>query len=127
MDTQLLLEKIAKQGLEQSSTDEMVSLACAYWHENFTPDINRIGHIPYKEQITIGYLTKFFLSFHCVSSVRKRALLDIESKIKLIANPKSMDRDDDEFASEWGMTESINKFIADILPYQTRHYKQAKK
>jgi hypothetical protein len=124
METQLLLERVAAQGLENSSRDEVVSLARAYWHEGFSPDLDRILRLPSDQQKMAGYLTEFFSMFYCMEEERALALVDISNRIKAAVAPNHEENDNDKLAAEWGLVETINTFLPDILPYQTRHYRK---
>lgn len=122
MKTQELLEKIGKQGLAATTKDEMVRLACAYWHEDFLPDINHIMSFSTEEQRIMGYLTEFFASFHCVEESRIKKLVELANRIKSVLNPAITTNGPDEIAAEWGVTDNMDRFLDDILFYQTRHY-----
>ena len=52
MNPQILIEQIAQHGLASTSADDMVALACAYWHEGFIPDFDRSTHLP-KSQLPV--------------------------------------------------------------------------
>lgn len=123
MNTFELLEKIAKQGLGATSSEEMVKLACAYWHENFFPDVGKVNQLPSDQQRLIGYLTEFFSMFNCVDESRALRLVDISAKIKTAVNPIPANDNADDVAGEWGLEENMNSFLGDILHYQTRHYR----
>jgi len=122
MDIQNTLEKVAKQGLNASSGDEMLLLACAYWHENFTPDLTRIKLLADREQHVIGYLTQFFSTFNCITDVRTTKLSATANIIRSWTNPTVAKDNFDDIAAEWGLSESISIFLGDILFFQTRHY-----
>lgn len=122
MNTQQLLERIARQGLNATSTEDMVRLACAYWYENFIPDLENTLQLPKQQLWIIGYLTQYFSTFHCVEDERALQLVKVAHEIKDIAKPGQSENVDD-IAARWGLSENINKFLGDILYYQTRHYK----
>jgi hypothetical protein len=122
MDTQELLVKIASQGLDSTSTDEMVELACAYWYENFSPDLDKTLQLPREQLQIIGYLTQYFSTFNCVEDARALQLVRVASNIKDVVKPSRSDNVDD-IAARWELHENINKFLGDILFYQTRHYR----
>jgi hypothetical protein len=122
MDTSTLLLKVAKQGLLASSTDEIVNLACAYWHEAFLPDIDSAKLLPVEQQNIIGYITEFFSTFNIVEKDRAIKLVELAHKLKKQVAPVSNDSNADEIAAEWGLAENLNDFHKDILFYQTRHY-----
>lgn len=122
MDTQQLLEKIARQGLDATSTDEIVELACAYWYENFSPDLDKTLQLTHQQLLVIGYLTQYFSTFNCVEDARALQLVGIANKIKDVVKPSQSENVDD-IAARWGLSDNINKFLGDILMYQTRHYK----
>jgi hypothetical protein len=123
MDSSAVLLKVAKQGLLASSADEIVQLACAYWHENFMPDIVYAKHLPIEEQRIIGYLTEFFSTFNVVEKERTIKLVALANELKEQINPVFNDQNMDEIAAEWGMDENLNDFHKHFLFYQTRHYK----
>ena len=123
MTTQELLEKISHQGLGNTSKDEMVRLACAYWHENFWPDVDRILQLDKETQRTAGYLTEFFSSFHCVEKERIAKLVKLAHRIKANVHPNLDLQVMTTIAEEWGVKENMSLFLDDILFYQTRHYK----
>lgn len=121
MNIQLTLENVAQQGLLKSSSDEMMLLACAFWHEDFLPDLLRIEALPVNDQKIIGYLIKFFSAFNCIGENRAAELADLSEKIRVRVKPLPSDNVDD-FAAQWGLAENINPFLPDILHMQTRHY-----
>lgn len=126
MSPEILIEKIAKQELASTSVEDMVSLACAFWHEGFIPDFDKICHLPKNQLQLIGYLTEFFSLFHCVAETRAIELVNLANKIKVIVQPQPTADNPDEIAAEWGLTDNMNKFLGDILYYQTRHYHHTK-
>lgn len=117
-----LLKKIAKHGIEDSSKKDIIEMACAYWHDDFLPDLEKIQSLPLEQQKIIGYITEFFSTFNCVEKDRAKKLVQISNKIKTAVKPVSTPSNNDEIAAEWGLTENLNKFHKDILFYQTRHY-----
>ena len=124
MDIQQLLEKIPRQGLDATSTDEMVELVCAYWYENYGPDLERTLQLSHQQLPVIGYLTQYFSTFNCVDDARALQLVEVTNKIKDVVKPSQSENVDDN-AARWGLRENINKFLVDILCYQTCHYKHA--
>lgn len=124
MDTQSLLEKVAAQGLSASSKDEIVLLARAYWHEGFVPDLDRVLRLPSDRQKLAGYLTEFFSMFYCMEEERALALAEVARRIKAAATPRLAENNKDQLAAEWGLVDTINVFLPDILPYQKRHYRK---
>lgn len=122
MDIQAVLEKVAQQGLAATSGDEIMLLACAYWHENFNPDLARVKQLTIQEQKVIGYLTKYFSAFNCIDEPHALELIDAANQIKAWAKPTISKDNDDDFAAEWGLADNINQFLPDILFMQTRHY-----
>ena len=127
MSPEGLIEKIAKQGLASTPAEDMVSLACAFWHEGFIPNFDKISHLPKNQLQLIGYLTEFFSLFHCVAETRATELVNLAGKIKTIVKPQPTSNNPDDIAAEWGLTENMNKFLGDILYYQTRHYRHIKR
>jgi hypothetical protein len=127
MDTSSVLLKVAKQGLLASSTDEIVKLACAYWHEGFLPDIGSAMLLPLEQQKRIGYITEFFSTFNIVEKERATKLVGLALKLKKKIAPDRNDSNADEIAAEWGLDENLNDFHKDILFYQTRHYEHKKR
>lgn len=123
MTTQELLEKISHHGLDSSSKEEIIRLACAYWHEDFLPDIGRILKLGREQQKRAGYLTELFSMYHCVDESRALQLVALAHRIKTRAKPPHNNNNPDQIAAEWGLVENINPFLGDILYYQTRHYK----
>jgi hypothetical protein len=95
MDTQQRPEKIARQGLDATTTDEMVQLACAYWYENFTPDLEKTLQLPHKQLPVIGYLTQYFSTFNCVEETRTLQLVEVANKIKDVVKPTQSENVDD--------------------------------
>lgn len=122
MDTSTVLLKLAKQGLLASSTDEIIKIACAYWHEDFLPDIDSAKLLPVEQQKIIGYLTEFFSTFNIVEKDRAIKLVGLAQELKKQISPAGNDSNEDEIAAEWGLAENLNDFHKDILFYQTRHY-----
>jgi hypothetical protein len=126
MDTNAVLLAVAKQGLLASSTDEIVKLACAYWHEDFLPDIDSAKLLPAEQQKVIGYLTEFFSTFNVVEKKRAIELVGLAHELKNQIAPIGNDSNADEIAGEWGLAENLNDFHKDIIFYQTRHYMHEK-
>jgi hypothetical protein len=122
METSAVLNKVARQGLSASSTDEIIRLACAYWHEVFSPDIDNAKLLPVEQQKIIGYLTEFFSTFNIVKKERAINLVSLAHELKNQIDPVSNNSNADEIAAEWGLSENLNEFHKDILFYQTRHY-----
>ena len=65
--------------------------------------------------------------FSCVEEARAVKLVNIANQIKAVAKPQPSTANDHELAGEWGLSENIYEFLPDILYYQTRHYKHAKR
>ncbi len=122
MTTQELLEKISHQGLVSSTKEEIIRLACAYWHEDFLPDTDRLLKLGVEQQKRAGYLTERFSLYHCVNESRALQLVELAYRIKARVNPIHNNNNPDQVAAEWGLVENINPFLGDILYYQTRHY-----
>jgi hypothetical protein len=122
MDTSSVLNKVARQGLSASSLDEIIKLACAYWHEGFLPDIDSSKLLPVEQQQIIGYLTEFFSTFNIVEKERAIKLVGLAYELKNQITPVVNDSNADEIAAEWGLADNLNDFHQDILFYQTRHY-----
>lgn len=122
MDTSTILLKVAKQGLSASSTDEIVKLACGFWHEGFFPDIDSVKPLPVEQQKIVGYLTEFFSTFNIVEKERAIKLVDLAHDLKIQIAPVVNESNADEIAAEWGLADNLNGFHKDILFYQTRHY-----
>jgi hypothetical protein len=122
MDINAVLIAVAKQGLLASSTDEIVKLACAYWHEGFIPNIDSAKLLPAEQQKIIGYLTEFFSTFNVVEKERAIKLVGLAHELKKQIAPVGNDSNSDEIAGEWGLAENLNEFHKDLLFYQTRHY-----
>ena len=122
MTKQALLEKISQQGLANSTKEEIIRLACAYWYEDFLPDMNRLLKLGVEEQKRAGYLTEFFSLYHCVHESRALQLVELAHRIKGRINLVYNKDNPDQIAAEWGLVENIAPFINDILYYQTRHY-----
>ena len=117
-----LLKKIAEHGIENSSSKDIIQIACAYWHDDFLPDNKEIDSLPLKQQQIIGYITEFFSTFNCVEKERALMLVQFANKIKDTVKPAPKPSNTDEIAAEWGLTENLNKYHKDIMFYQTRHY-----
>ena len=125
MNTGDLLTQVAAQGLSSVTKEDMVKLACAYWHEHYVPDVNRVLTLDTEELRVAGYLTEFFSTFNCLEEQDALRLVNVANKIKALLKPGYRESDLDEIAKEWGMTRNLNPFLADLLFYQTRHYKHS--
>lgn len=122
MNASNVLFKVAEQGLNSSTREEFIALACAYWHEDFFPDMASVKNLPHKQQLIIGYLTEFFSTFNVVEKERAIRLVEFSNALKNQLKPVSNDNNADEIAAEWGLAENINEHHQHILFYQTRHY-----
>jgi len=121
-----LLKKVTGQNLENSSVEEITELACAYWHENFVPALEDIEILSKDQQIKAGYITEFFSTFNCIDRDQTLRLVEISTALKMKFKPAENEKNTDEIAAEWGLSENLNRFHKDILFYQTRHYKHNK-
>lgn len=122
MNTFALLKKISAHKLSEASSKEIVEIACAYWHEQFLPELKDIESLPLEQQKVIGYMTEFFSTFNCVDKEQAMKLINIANTIKKHIQPFQSSSNTDEIAAEWGLIENLNNFHKDILQYQTRHY-----
>lgn len=126
MDTQTLLEKVSQKVLDSSSSEQMIRLACAYWHEGFIPDTEKIKMLGEEPQHRAGYLTEFFAAFNCLDSANRKQLIAAAERIRSFKQPRANTDNPDDIAVGWGLDDNINAFLKDILYYQTRHYRHEK-
>lgn len=122
MDIFPVIKNLTDDNLSSMSSDEIIQIACAYWHEDYVPDLDKIKKLNAKHQLIIGYLTEFFSAFNCVGKERTSLLVDIAHQIKSWLEPEVNPDNTDIIAGEWGLSNNINAFHADILYYQTRHF-----
>lgn len=127
--TQQLLQKIVSQGMNNAEGEDVAALACAYWHEGFLPDVEQIARLPVEQQHLAGYLTEFFSTFNCLALEQSKKLIAAAMAIRQLNPPEPItdNIEVDDIAKEWGLTQGINNYLKDILPFQTRHYKHKKK
>ena len=123
MDSHKLLNTMAKQGLSSTTKDQMITLACAFWHEAFVPDVDFFLASSQEEQRTAGYLIEFFSIFNCLNEEETESLLSVTQALKNKLQPNFKASNLDDIAQEWGMEESIMPFMDELLSYQTRHYR----
>ncbi len=126
MNRDALLKKIAVQGIEATSFDEMVVLACAFWHEGFVPNLDNIKHLDAEELKVAGYLVEIFSTFNCVDDSKAKSLQAFANHIKQHILPQPDKDNPDEIAAEWGLKENLDQHLGKLLYYQTRHYKHEK-
>ncbi len=117
-----LIKQTAENGLKSLSSEEVVQIACAYWHENYTPDLEEVKKLEPEQQAIVGYMTEFFSTFNCVSKKRTIDLIETAREIKSWINSVVNPENPDEIAGEWGLVENLNEYHKDFLFYQTRHY-----
>lgn len=58
--------KIHLYGFMSFTKEDMVKLACAYWHEHYVSDVNRVLTLDTEELRVAGYLTELFSTFNCL-------------------------------------------------------------
>lgn len=118
-----LLEKVALQGLEKSSIDEIQTLALAFWHRGFTPNPRRIMRLEPQSRAIAGYLIDLFSQFNCLTDERGQLLANIAAELRTSLGAVAVRSDNaDDTAGRWGLLVNIYPFMRYILDFQTRHY-----
>ena len=107
--------------------------ALSMWYDGFVPDVSRFRKP--EKLAKAGYLLERLLAFHCVTpSVRQ----NVKVKLAFLENKTSKHHEmyplstvlkrnravGDPLAERWGVKDTLKKQVQELLPYQTRHYKQ---
>jgi len=123
MNHQQRLQKIASQGLARTSVEEIQSLALAFWHREFVPDVAQMVCMDAKCRALAGYLIEFFSQFNCLTDERARALVDVAGLIRAsIGSISVVTENPHDTAARWGLSENIYPLLKYIVEFQTRHY-----
>lgn len=122
MDPQALLQKVASTGISAAGKEDMIELACAFWHEGFVPDSAKIMQLDAARRQVAGYLTEVFSTFNVLDVASAKRLLEVAKQIKSTFEVDIQVESEDEIAGEWGLMEGIGQHLDYLLYYQTRHY-----
>ena len=117
------LERVSNSRLKDTSSDDLVMVALAVWHEGFVPNETWAKSLTLKQQLVVGYVMEVLSGFNVLCQEERKKLVEFSGKLRP-SNPPYVEPDDyrDEVATEWGLENDLTPYFKHLSHYQTRHY-----
>lgn len=118
-----MLGDVARQGLLRAESGLLRQVAERLWYGRSVPDLAKVPE-PYRRDA--GYLVDRLARFNVVKATRKEKVLAALLPYK----PQSAGQAQnyrDALALVWGASSELTPRLAELLPYQTREYAEARR
>jgi hypothetical protein len=112
-----MLNELGEHGLNGVDREHIIFIAKSVWYYDLIPDLGQISG-PFRNDV--GYLIDCLARFNVLPKQRKLELISAMERYKPLL-PAVESRCHDPRARAWGASCDIMPFMADILPFQTRH------
>ncbi|GLS25905.1 hypothetical protein [Marinibactrum halimedae] len=116
-------KKVIQSELKDASTEDVILIATAIWHEGFVPDIAWLESLSIEDQCIAGYITEFLAGFNVICKEEREHLLSVSKHFSSNAKNIAPNKNRDELATQWGVAHDLTPYFEHIAHLQTRHYK----
>ena len=118
-----MLGDVVCQGLLRAESGLLRQVAERLWYGRSVPDLSKVPE-PYRRDA--GYLVDRLARFNVVKAARKEKVLVALLPYK----PQGVEQEQnfrDVLALVWGASSELTPRLAELLPYQTREYAEARR
>lgn len=122
VNLQACFERVARTGLSAAKAEDVASLAHALWHEGFSPNFKNLSG---QGVLDAGYLVDFLSRFDTLPREKRVAMHKLATSYRPPVFVMKASKGVDSLARAWGASSDLSRFMKDLLPMQTRHYKSA--